>query len=187
MRLVRRFRERCDKRHIAELEKRKQNLTLAIEKDSINFGDVKKRLSELSQQIKILNADLKKMKANPNLLPPASKWNLGKFREQLMAFIELDRSKAIRSIADAFVEQVTLYPDKIDVGIVLFCPDDKSNIPSAPKMSPARNTKTAQTQSGSRFRGCKSDIGAEDEYRIKLMKFDIPKLHELIEIICVQK
>jgi hypothetical protein len=147
-------------KNIADMEKRKRNLMLAVEDGGIDLSDVKDLLNELSKQIKILNDDLKKAKVQLSVLPPPSEWNLKKFRKQLMSFIELDRPIALKGIVDSFVERVTVYPDRVDVGIVLVCPSDKFNIQDAPKTTRQKHEKTAPIKSQSGLRDCKFNSGA---------------------------
>ncbi|MDR1020247.1 MAG: recombinase family protein, partial [Synergistaceae bacterium] len=148
---------------IADLERRRRNLTLAVEEGSVNLSDVKGRMDELSQQIRTLNEDLKKAKAQLNPLPAADKWNLKNFRKQLMAFIEMDRHKALRSIVDSFVERVTVYPARVDVSIALACPECKSDVQDAPQKSRPKAQKKRSTESETELSDCKFNSGAEDE------------------------
>jgi ribosomal protein L34E len=173
-------------KNIAILEKRRKNLAMAIEEGAISLADVKERMEELSQQINALNADLKKARALLSPLPPARKWDLKEFRKQIMNFIETDKPKALRGIADSFVEQVTVYPDRVDVGIVLICPNDKLNVQAPPKRTRRKHEKTAPIEPQGGLRDSKFNSGAEDEYRIKSTKFAISKRHALAKNYCVQ-
>jgi hypothetical protein len=57
---------------------------------------------------------------------------------------------------------VTVNPDRIDVGIVLVCPDSKFNIQNALKKNILEHEKTAPTKFQSGQSDCKFNSGAED-------------------------
>lgn len=152
-------------KNIASLEKRKRNLLLAVEEGAMSMSDVKGRIAELNQHLEMLARDLKKTKVELRPIPPASKWNLKKFRKELMSFMELDRESALEKIANGFVNSVTLYPDRIDVS--LFLVYDGKNSKLDVQLGNDRKNKSiknsAPSQAQSRIRGCKSSYGAEDE------------------------
>jgi site-specific DNA recombinase len=118
-------------KNLAELERRKKNLVLAVEAEAIDLADAKPRITELNQQIAVINADLKKSQTELAPIPPAKKWNLKQFRKQLLGFMELDRPSALGKIADSFVNRVVVYPDKIDVQLTLVYQDSKSKAGNA--------------------------------------------------------
>ena len=150
-------------KNIAVLEKRKRNLLLAIEDGTVEAKDVKTRFSELNGQIAELQNDLKRIKAELQPLPPASKWNLKTFREQLMSFFQLEPASALEKVVDGFVDRIDVFPDHVEVSLLLEYHEGgcKSGVQSGSKNSRNKHKKTALDKVQSGMRDCKFNYGAE--------------------------
>lgn len=151
---------------IVDLERRKRNLLLAVEEGAMSMGDVRTRLEELNKQITEIRKDLQKIHDILRPIPPVGEWNLGEFRNELLSFMELERASALKKIVDGFVSRITLFPDYINVALMLVC-DQAQQTPKSKKASivpiTPDNSKAAQSLAPSCLKGCKSEYGAEDE------------------------
>lgn len=132
----------------------------------MSMGDVRTRLEELNKQITEIRKDLQKIHDILRPIPPVGEWNLGEFRNELLSFMELERASALKKIVDGFVSRITLFPDYINVALMLVC-DQAQQTPKSKKASivpiTPDNSKAAQSLAPSCLKGCKSEYGAEDE------------------------